>query len=197
DVYEAYLAQDEKYQFLLTRQSGVSDLAFAVFPATPGGIFNSFDAVKSSGPASAVTDTAYYVADVTGWYPIVVHRTIGTQANGSVTYSFDWTRITPTTGAPASDVPRVLALSSPWPNPTTARTTVELALPRAGRVQLALYDLAGRRVRTITDRELPAGRHALTWDGVGEQGERAAAGLYWLRLAAEGRVLSRRIAVLP
>jgi hypothetical protein len=191
DVYEAQLTQGQVYQFVLSRTSGTSDLRFVLFPDAAGGIYNVADGIAYSVAANAVADTVSFAAPSTGWYPIVIYRP---GAGGALTYNFDWNRAT--VDAPLASVPHELALSSPWPNPTREGAMLELALPRAGRVELSLYDLAGRRVRTIAEREFPAGRHVLTWDGGGENGVRAGAGLYWLRLEAGGRTLTRRVAVL-
>ncbi|MFA7332202.1 MAG: redoxin domain-containing protein [Candidatus Delongbacteria bacterium] len=69
------------------------------------------------------------------------------------------------------------ALLSAWPNPFNPSTRVELELPQAGPARLELYDLQGRRVRSLHSGPLAAGRHELRVDGAG-----LASGLYVLRL---------------
>jgi hypothetical protein len=83
-----------------------------------------------------------------------------------------------------------LVLDEPWPNPADNSVSVAFSLPEAQRVSLSVYDLAGRRVATLSEGELPAGRHAVSWDCAGE-----AAGVYLLRLETEGEALSRRVVV--
>jgi hypothetical protein len=72
------------------------------------------------------------------------------------------------------------------PNPS--RTPVELTFATAvrGRARLALYDLAGRRVRSLFEGELPAGESRVRWDGAGDQGAAVGAGVYFARLEREG-----------
>jgi hypothetical protein len=86
-----------------------------------------------------------------------------------------------------------LALSSPWPNPSAGRVTFALTLPTEGAARLALHDAAGRRVRQFLAGMQTAGEHSVTWDGRDDRGQALAAGRYYLRLEASGRVLARSI----
>jgi len=72
-----------------------------------------------------------------------------------------------------------------WPNPTASRTSFAFSLPAAAKVELTVYDVRGRRVRTLVDRWLDAGEHQATWDGRDRHGRAAAAGSYLLRLRSE------------
>jgi hypothetical protein len=60
------------------------------------------------------------------------------------------------------------------------------------RARLSVLDLQGREVAVLTDGVFPAGRHTAMWDGSTEWGS-APAGLYFVRLSAEGRVFSQRL----
>jgi hypothetical protein len=99
-------------------------------------------------------------------------------------------RFGPTETVVVPELERVLTLDAPWPNPADNSVSVAFSLPEAQRVSLSVYDLAGRRVTTLSEGELPAGRHAVSWDCAGE-----AAGVYLLRLETEGEALSRRVVV--
>ncbi len=85
-----------------------------------------------------------------------------------------------------SSVPLVAALEQNRPNPFRSLTAINFALPQAGRVSLQVFDLSGRVVTTLADREFVAGRHDLSWDGRNEHGEQAAPGVYFYRLTAPG-----------
>jgi hypothetical protein len=60
-------------------------------------------------------------------------------------------------------------------------------------VELAILDIAGRRVRTLMNGELPAGDGEARWDGLGRHGEVPGVGVYFARLSAPG---GQRIAKL-
>lgn len=90
---------------------------------------------------------------------------------------------------------RDLALAAPWPNPARERARVRLALPAAGRADVAVFDAAGRRVRTLWSGALEAGVHALEWDLRDARGGRAAAGIYFARAACATGTRVQRLVV--
>jgi len=71
------------------------------------------------------------------------------------------------------------------PNPFGPSTSITYSVPagREGRVTLAVYDTAGRVVRTLVDSVEPAGTHVAAWDGRDRSGARAASGVYFYRLS--------------
>jgi hypothetical protein len=99
-------------------------------------------------------------------------------------------RYGPTEAVVVPEQAQRLVLDEPWPNPADNSVSVAFSLPEAQRVSLSVYDLAGRRVATLSEGELPAGRHAVSWDCAGE-----ASGVYLLRLETAGEALSRRVVV--
>ena len=80
-----------------------------------------------------------------------------------------------------------LRLERPRPNPFNPSTELRFTLERAGSVRLAVHDLRGRCVRILHDGRLPAGDHALTWNGRDDQGLPTASGVYMAVLEADGR----------
>ena len=62
-------------------------------------------------------------------------------------------------------------------------------------MSLAVLDVAGRAVRRIFDGVLPAGEHTQRWDLRDASGSAVRAGLYFVRLEADGRGLSQRLVV--
>jgi flagellar hook assembly protein FlgD len=75
-----------------------------------------------------------------------------------------------------------LRLEAARPNPFVSTTLLRFALPTAGAVRIAVYDIRGRRVAELVDREFGAGDHTVVWDGTDSRGEALAAGLYFVML---------------
>ena len=98
--------------------------------------------------------------------------------------------------APASAPSRAMTLSDNVPNPFNPRTRLELELQRDTRVDVAVYDLAGRRIRTLAQGELDAGRHDLIWRGVDETGNAVGSGVYLVRALGDGASIVRRVALV-
>jgi hypothetical protein len=84
-------------------------------------------------------------------------------------------------------------LLAPRPNPSEAATRLEFQLEREGVVDLAVYDLSGRRVASLASRTYPAGRHAVEWDGALDGGADAPAGVYFAVLEAGGTRLVQKV----
>ncbi|MBN2169928.1 MAG: T9SS type A sorting domain-containing protein, partial [Candidatus Krumholzibacteriota bacterium] len=97
---------------------------------------------------------------------------------------------------PAGQAPAALALGQNHPNPFNPRTTISFGLPEAGPATLAIFDVGGRRVRTLVSGELGAGRHHVVWDGRGDTGRSLASGVYFYRLETDGQVLGRKMLLL-
>ena len=83
-----------------------------------------------------------------------------------------------------------------FPNPFNPRTTIRFELPRAGSVQLAVFDVAGRLVRVLVETELDQGAHDTDWDGRDASGRKVGSGSYLARLRSGGKVETVRMALV-
>ena len=83
------------------------------------------------------------------------------------------------------------------PSPARHGTTVSFTLPAAGRAELAIYDLLGRRIVTLADGVQPAGPRSIHWDGRARDGSPAWPGVYFARLVTAGQAMSARFIVTP
>ncbi|HVP38111.1 MAG TPA: kelch repeat-containing protein [Candidatus Saccharimonadales bacterium] len=99
-------------------------------------------------------------------------------------------------GVPPAAPDVALRLAAPRPNPARGRVDVEFQLPRAGRAEVRVLDVAGRVVATLANGEFPAGGRRATWDGTSDRGGRAAAGVYVLELRAGRARLTRKVVLL-
>jgi flagellar hook assembly protein FlgD len=73
-----------------------------------------------------------------------------------------------------------------------------LTLPEAGHVLVRVFDLQGRRVRTVLDRELESGAQDITWDGLDDRGVLTPSGIYFYRIEQGARrVVRRQVRIAP
>ncbi len=96
------------------------------------------------------------------------------------------------TGVPSA----ALRLHPNFPNPFNPVTTIRFELPSAGSARLAVYDVAGRLVRTLVDGGLTAGSHEAVWDGNDASGRAVGSGLYLARLTCGGSALTVRMGLI-
>jgi pimeloyl-ACP methyl ester carboxylesterase len=85
-------------------------------------------------------------------------------------------------------VPDGFALKQNYPNPFNPATVIEFNLPEASQIELKIYDLLGRKVATLVDTELQAGRYKKRFNA-----ENLANGLYIYRLSSPYGELSKKM----
>ncbi|MEM7787415.1 MAG: T9SS type A sorting domain-containing protein, partial [Bacteroidota bacterium] len=76
------------------------------------------------------------------------------------------------------------------PNPASGPVALDIALPEAGPVRVAVYDALGREVAVPVDREMPAGEHTIRLGGG------LAPGVYVVRLGAGAGAASQMLTVV-
>ncbi|HEX7077531.1 MAG TPA: S8 family serine peptidase [Candidatus Eisenbacteria bacterium] len=97
----------------------------------------------------------------------------------------------PTAVAEAGGAPSFALVAGP--NPVTASAAMRFTLPADGPARLEVYDVSGRRVRTLADGGLLAGPHLVRWDGRDDRGARLASGVYFARLQSGGDTRSAKV----
>ncbi len=93
-------------------------------------------------------------------------------------------------------LPRTFALHQNYPNPFNPATTISFAIPKAGQVRVEIFDILGRRVRTIANQYLSAGEHALEWNGHDGDDEAVASGIYFYRVSYNGNSMTRKMVMM-
>jgi hypothetical protein len=194
DIYEGFLVAGNTYRIRLLRDAGSADIGFNVYPAASGVIYGRGSASGYSIPVGPDQDVLDFTAATSGWHPIVVYRNDGTDPT-PVVYSFSWGPPSADAGDPEASAPR-LAFHGAVPNPMHGTTKLAFQLPASERVQLDLYDVGGRRVRSLLEGTFGPGLVEPVWDGRSDDGQHVAAGLYWARLQAQGRSIVRLVTVL-
>jgi hypothetical protein len=120
-------------------------------------------------------------------------------SGGSIHYTFDANgnilsivSSTGTTGVGGvTPPPLALELGPATPNPGAGPRTIAFAIPSSGHVTLRVLDVSGREVARLFDRDLDAGRYSAQFSTA-----LWAAGAYFYRLEASGRVRTGRMTVL-
>jgi hypothetical protein len=85
------------------------------------------------------------------------------------------------------------ALGAPQPTPAAGTVRLRFTMDTPAVAEVALFDLAGRRIRRIAAGTWSSGGHELVWDGRDDAGRRVAAGVYVVRLAVGARVATQRV----
>lgn len=164
-------------------------------PAAAGGATLASPTISAGAFGSA--DGSYRLAGTVGEAGVVGRTAGGTHV---LTEGF-WrpglgyvSAVAPDPQDPATDGAAFAnALAPNHPNPFSGGTTLAFSVARASEVTLEIFDLAGRRVRRLVATTLPAGRHAMHWDGRDDRGAPVASGLYHARLNADDWSATKRM----
>lgn len=94
-------------------------------------------------------------------------------------------------------VPARTALHAAVPNPFNPRTRISFDLAKDAVVDLRVFDIAGRRVKTLVHAELrQQGQHEIYWGGRDDSGRNVSAGVYFYKLEAGAFTETRRVTLL-
>jgi hypothetical protein len=85
-------------------------------------------------------------------------------------------------------IPYTFILYNNYPNPFNPSTKITFSIPEAAEVELAVFDLLGRRIETLINGKLTSGMHSINFDGAG-----LASGVYIYRLVAGGTSITRKM----
>lgn len=94
------------------------------------------------------------------------------------------------------EVPRTTFVDAATPNPFRDVTSIRYGLAESGEVRLELFDVRGRRVRTLASGRSLAGNHSVNWDGRDAAGIRVPSGVFFARLTTTAGTYDRRLVLL-
>jgi flagellar hook assembly protein FlgD len=94
------------------------------------------------------------------------------------------------------NVPAKYALSRNYPNPFNPVTRFTVDLPRATEVEVAVYDLLGRKITSLMNGNQAAGTYNLEWDARDANGVVVPTGMYFLRVSSEEFNASQKIMLM-
>jgi len=159
--------------------------------ATPFEELSAFDGESTQGTWKLrVTDTGYE-----NWGRLVNWELISTPPLAS-----DCVPCEVETGTALGDAPYVgpttLAFGPPSPNPFRGTMDMEYSVATSGYARIEVFDVAGRKVRTLLGRYMTSGSHVISWDGTNEAKDHVSAGIYFVRLVSGSNVAIQRVVLL-
>ena len=96
----------------------------------------------------------------------------------------------------SSDNPAQFSLQQNYPNPFNSFTTVGYQLSAFSNMRLVIYNIRGRKVRTLVNSHQQAGIYQIDWDGTNDHNLPIAAGVYFCRMEAGGFVKVIKLALM-
>jgi parallel beta-helix repeat protein len=110
----------------------------------------------------------------------------------------EWAMVYQMPGGAATDTQKRLMteLTNIVPNPFNPQTTIQYSLASHGRVEIKIYDVAGKLVQTLANETQVAGQHSVVWRGIDRRGSQVASGVYFVRMIAGSQVFTKKMVLL-
>jgi flagellar hook assembly protein FlgD len=96
----------------------------------------------------------------------------------------------------SNDIPNIFMLYNAYPNPFNPTTMIKYDIPEDTFVSVNIYDMIGRRVRTMLSKRISAGRKSIIWDGTNSFGQPVSAGTYFYTIKTDRYFETKKIILL-
>ena len=96
----------------------------------------------------------------------------------------------------AVELPSEYALKQNFPNPFNPGTTIEFSLAKSEKVTLKIYNNLGQEIKTLVERQMPAGSHSVKWDGTDAKGRPVVSGAYYYQILGDEQGLTKKMLLL-
>jgi hypothetical protein len=83
-----------------------------------------------------------------------------------------------------------------YPNPFNGQSIIKFDLAQSGEVDLIIYDILGKKIKKLVNKEMAAGSHSIGWNGFGDNGEHAASGVYFFELKSAQSIQRKKMIYL-
>jgi hypothetical protein len=94
------------------------------------------------------------------------------------------------------NMPKEFALGQNYPNPFNPTTRLAIEMPQDARIEVVVYDILGRQVKTLLNEVKPAGYHSVEWDATNDAGISVPSGTYFVRMTSEKFTSVRKMMLL-
>ena len=150
-------------------------------------------AFKDIAPGASMKSSGYYRLTVSDTYApgTAIPFRIDISSSDSIFWSDTFSILETNVPHEQNNMPQAFALHQNYPNPFNPTTTISYTLSQAGHVTVAIYNLAGRHIRTLIDQEHNAGVYSTIWDAADENGNQVSSGVYLYRIEYKNLVKGR------
>lgn len=97
---------------------------------------------------------------------------------------------------PIELIPNNYTLEQNYPNPFNPETVISFNMPKSGSVQIKIYDVLGKEIRTLINEERNAGKHNIYWNATDEYGKRVSSGVYFYTISADNFSQTKKMVLM-
>jgi hypothetical protein len=134
-----------------------------------------------------------YVAKTTGIYKCKVTNSCGSKTSKSDTVTISCKSLFVNTFINDEKITPVTTQLKIAPNPFSNSTTISFSLSQSQKASITIFDINGRSIKTLGNRQMQAGTHQLVWNAKDEKGNAVGSGMYLLKLQAGNYTETKKI----
>lgn len=108
-------------------------------------------------------------------------------------YNYPAGLVTAVEKIPSAELPEKFELYQNYPNPFNPNTTIKFAVPTTQFITINVYDLLGRKVKTLVNGVYEPGEYKVVWDGTDDFGKPVSSGIYLYQLRAGQNILVKKM----
>ncbi|MEC9274658.1 MAG: T9SS type A sorting domain-containing protein, partial [Candidatus Neomarinimicrobiota bacterium] len=95
-----------------------------------------------------------------------------------------------------TQIPTIFFVYQNYPNPFNPITTLRYDLPENGLVNITIYDMLGRKIRTLINEQQDPGYKSLIWNATNDYGKPVSAGIYLYQIQAGEYISTKKMVLL-
>ena len=104
--------------------------------------------------------------------------------------------VLPAMNIESDNIPNEFKLHSAYPNPFNPSTTIQFDIPEDSFVSLNVFDMMGRKIKTLLNDKISAGRRSITWDGTNNLNQVVSAGTYFYMISTSNYKSTKKLILL-
>lgn len=94
------------------------------------------------------------------------------------------------------NIPKKYVIEQNYPNPFNPTTTINYIVEKEGIVKIVVYDILGKKIKTLVDEKKEVGEHHTIWDSKDEQGQNVVSGIYYYSMVSENFRQTKKMILL-
>ncbi len=83
-----------------------------------------------------------------------------------------------------------------YPNPFNPTTNISFTIPVKSKVEIAIYNVKGQRIRTLSDEEMEIGEHRIVWNGKDEDNRTVSSGIYFCKMKSTDKSFTTKMVLM-
>ncbi len=182
--------------FTITGGTGADNqfMQSAIIPSSKGDTILNYKNYEGGGYAGVMMQFSKWAAVTFGFGFEAINS--DAMRNEVMHRIIEWLYSTGVEEPDKPETPKRYKLLQNRPNPFNVTTNIKYQVPKLSKISLNIYDITGRLIRTLVDKEEKPGLYIIIWNGKDDRGKKLSSGVYFYKLTAGNFVQIRKLILM-